>query len=314
MRLSRFLGWSAVPLAALVGTGAVAAGRLVATPAPVSRPASAFFAPPASCAPGPVTTGDLADAPGGGYERFAYEPVGGYREFFFARAMYTDGFGRGGFGFGFGGGRGGFELGDGGPRWSVDYVNADRHIVQVTQRLSNIDACRWEHPVSLADPDLRRFPFIYSLEWGYADLTDAEVEGLRGFLEAGGFLMIDDFWGSQEWYNFARQMNRVLPHRVIQDVPRDHLLFHIHYTIDGEIIQVPGFGGGIRGRGTSQRDGYEAKVRGIFDDEGRLMVVINWNTDLGDALEHAENPYYPLEFSTFASELFLNMIMYSMTS
>ena len=66
--------------------------------------------------------------------------------------------------------------------------------------------------------------------------------------------------------------------------------------------------------GTAQRDGFTAHVRGIFDDEGRLMVVINWNTDLGDALEHAENPYYPLEYSTFASELFLNMIMYSLTS
>ena len=314
MTLRRWAACATVALAAVLTTGALAASRAESSaPAPIARRSSAFYAPHPSCAPGPVTVDELEEAPGGGFERFNFEPAPEYREFFFTRAMYS-GFRRGGFGFGFGGRGGGWELGDGGPSWSIDYQSADRHIVQVTRRLSNIDACQWEHPVSLADPELRRFPFIYSLEWGWADLTEGEVEGLRNYLEAGGFLMIDDFWGSDQWYNFERQIRRVLPGRQIKDVPRDHLLFHIHYTIDGPIIQVPGFGGGIYGRGTSQGDGYVPEVRGIFDDNGRLMVVINWNTDLGDALEHAENPYYPLEFSTFASELFINMIMYSMTS
>ena len=315
MRLTRAFGWGVVPALAVLGTGAMAATRSGEATAAAPSPAFVAFDPSdePSCTPGPVTEDDIGEAPGGGYEKFAFEPGGPFREFYFTRAMYTGTRGRG-FGFGFGGRRGGGrELGDGGPSWSIDYQSADRHIVQVTRRLSNIDACQWEHPVSLADPELRRFPFIYSLEWGYADLTDAEVEGLRGYLEAGGFLMIDDFWGSGEWYNFEEQIHRVLPNALIQEVPRDHLLFHIHYTIDGPIIQVPGFGGGIYGRGTSQRDGYDAHVRGIFDEKGRLMVVINWNTDLGDALEHAEHPYYPLEYSTFASELFINMIMYSMT-
>jgi hypothetical protein len=309
MRFPRSIAWGVIPAVALLATGAVAATGLPKVSSPARAPSGGV----PSCTRGPETTGDFGQTEEG-FPRFEYAESGEYREFFFTRAIYTDGYGRGRGFYGMGGRRGGFELGDGGPPWSIDYVNADRHIVLVTQRLSNIDACQWEHPVSLADPDLRRHPFIYSLEWGHADLSDDEVLGLRGFLEAGGLLMIDDFWGSDEWWNFERQMGRVLPGRPIQDVPRDHLLFHIHYTIDGEIIQVPGFGGGIRGRGTSQRDGYEAKVRGIFDDNGRLMVVINFNTDLGDALEHAENPYYPLEFSTFASELFLNMIMYSMTS
>ena len=308
-RVNPLLRGGGLALLVLLGTGAVAATRLADVGSPARAPAGGG----PSCAPGPETTGDFGQAEEG-FPRFEYEQVSAYREFYFIRAIYTDGGGRGRGFYGLGGRRGGWELGDGGPPWSIDYVSADRHIVLVTKRLSNIDACEWEHPVSLADPELRRFPFIYSLEWGYADLTEDEVLGLRSYLEAGGFLMIDDFWGTGEWQNFAYQMNRVLPGRIIQEVPRDHLLFHIHYTIDGEIKQVPGFGGGFRGRGTSQRDGYEAHVRGIFDDKGRLMVGINFNTDLGDALEHAEHPYYPLEYSTFASELFLNMIMYSMTS
>ena len=273
--------------------------------------------PAAVCARGPVAVTDFASGPGGA-PRFAW-PVGEFHEFYFARAMYTDNRGAGFGGYGRRRGRGNI-LGDGGPAWSTDYASADRHMVTVTRRLSNIDACPWEHPVSLADPDLRRYPFLYSLEWGYATLTDAEVKGLRDFLEAGGLLMIDDFWGTYEWNNFQRQMARVLPGRPIVEIPRTHLLFHTHYTIDGDILQVPNVGAGraismgAPPEVAAEADGFVPHVRGIFADDGdRLMVVINWNTDLGDALEWAEDPYYPLKYSTFASELFLNTIMYSMT-
>jgi hypothetical protein len=235
------------------------------------------------------------------------------RAFTFARAIYSDG-GSGGFFR-----RGGDFLGDGGPAWSIDYPDADRHMMIVARRLSSIDACEWEYPISLADPDLRRFPFLYSLEWGYASLTEAEVIGLRGYLAAGGLLMIDDFWGSWEWSNFEYQMRRVFPEHTIEEVPRDHIFFRTYYSIEGDILQVPNAGNGRRvGMGvpnarTSEQDGFVAHIRGIFDDRGRLMVVINWNTDLGDALEWAEDPYYPLEFSTFASQIFLNTIVYAMT-
>jgi hypothetical protein len=80
-----------------------------------------------------------------------------------------------------------------------------------------------------------------------------------------------------------------------------------------EILQVPNVGNAIRGGPTWERDGYEAHCRGIFDDKGRLMVVINWNTDLGDAWEWAEQPLYPLKYSTFAYEMGVNFIMYAMT-
>jgi len=264
-----------------------------------------------TCGPGPERVSDLNFTP----ERyFKAQPLNApaRHEFYFARAMYTDM--RSGF---FGGGRD--FLGDGGPTWSIDYPLADRIMTRVATRLSNLDACEWEFPVSLADPDLRHFPFLYSLEWGAASLTDAEVDGLRGYLAAGGFLMIDDFWGSREWANFEREIGRVLPGRAILDVPSDHLLFRIYYDLDGRVIQVPNAGNGRAiamgqpGARTSEQDGFQAHLRGIFDDNGRLMVAINWNTDLGDALEWAESPFYPLEYSTFASRIFMNTIMYAMT-
>jgi hypothetical protein len=264
-----------------------------------------------TCGPGPSRLSEMDVMPDGYRKAPPGEPTRPH-QFYFARAMYT-GYRGGGY---FGGG--GDHLGDRGPGWSIDYPNADRVMARLATRLSNLDACEWERPVSLADPDLRRYPFLYSLEWGYADLTDAEVRGLRDYLLAGGFLMLDDFWGTREWRNVEYQLGRVLPDHSIVDVPRDHAVFRSYYEIDEDIVQVPNVGNGqavargIPGARTWEQDGYEAHLRGIFDRNGRLIVAINWNTDLGDALEWAESPSYPLSYSTFASRLFLNLIIYAM--
>jgi len=79
------------------------------------------------------------------------------------------------------------------------------------------------------------------------------------------------------------------------------------------VVQVPNVGNARRGGPTHERDGYVPHVRGIHDDEGRLMVVINWNTDLGDAWEWSEQPYYPFEYSSYAYKMAANFIIYAMT-
>jgi hypothetical protein len=279
--------------------------RARSAPAAGDRSASSLPTAPV-CAPGPARLSEFEFDPRG-FPKAAPRRGTQRNQFYFARAIYSNR------------GRGGDYLGDGGPPWSIDYPNADRVMMRVARRLSSLDACEWEFPISLADPDLRKFPFLYSLEWGYADLTDREILGLRNYLLSGGLLMLDDFWGSMEWANFEWLMGQVLPEHPIEEIPREHILFRSYYNIDGEILQIPNVGNGravgmgFPGASTSERDGYQAHIRGIFDDKGRLMVVINWNTDLGDALEWAEDPNYPLQFSRFASELFMNTIVYAMT-
>jgi hypothetical protein len=198
------------------------------------------------------------------------------------------------------------------PSWAVDYPKADVQFLIGLTRLTNIDAYGLENAVRLDDPGLRRYPFLYALEVGYMALSESEVMGLRSYLLAGGFLVIDDFWGSYQWANFESEISRVLPGYAIVDLPADHPIRSSFYEID-ELLQVPNVRQGTMGGRTWEQDGYEPALRGIFDEMGRLMVVINWNTDLGDAWEWAEDPWYPWRFSNFAYKLGVNMIVYGMS-
>ena len=222
-------------------------------------------------------------------------PVDSGRAFYFTRAIYTSG---------------GWRSWRG--RWATDFPKADVQFLIGVRRLTSIDAYEYENPVALDDPNLRRFPFLYALEVGAMALTEAEVKGLRNYLLAGGFLVIDDFWGSWEWANFEVEIRRVLPEYPMVDIPLDHPLLRTFYQVD-EIIQVPNVRNGMSGGPTWEDDGYVPALKGIFDERGRLMVVINWNTDLGDAWEWAENPRYPIVFSNFAYQMGINFIVYAMT-
>jgi Domain of unknown function (DUF4159) len=195
--------------------------------------------------------------------------------------------------------------------WSTDAPQADRWIASVIRRLTLIDVAPLENFVALDDPELRRFPFLYILEVGGMRLTQGEAEGLRNYLLRGGFVMVDDFWGTYEWQNWEAEISQVLPEYQIVDVPLDHEIFSTMYAVD-EVVQVPSVSNAQRGV-TYERDGYIPHVRGIFDEEGRLMMVINWNTDIGDAWEWAEASYYPLPYSTYAYQVAANIFMYAMT-
>jgi hypothetical protein len=195
--------------------------------------------------------------------------------------------------------------------WAIDYPKADRQFVFGLSRLTTIDAYPGDNAIRLTDPELASFPFLYALEVGQMSMSEEEVAGLRRYLQAGGFLFIDDFWGSWEWGNFEAEIARVLPDAQIVELPLAHPIFHTFYDID-EVLQVPSVRI-VNGGNTWEQDGYVPHVRGIFDEAGRLMVLINWNTDLGDAWEWVDHPYYPIEYSNYAYQLAINAIVYALS-
>jgi hypothetical protein len=196
--------------------------------------------------------------------------------------------------------------------WYTDWPKADRQFILGVRRLTNIRVAEQGKTIGLTDPEIFRYPFIYSVECGHWNLTEAEVSGLREYLKRGGFLFCDDFWGSWEWENFQKNISRVLPGAAIVDIPLNHPVFHSYYDI-GQLVQTPNVGNAIYSSQTYEQDGVVPQCRGIFDEQGRLFVIINWNTDLGDAWEWADLPGYPAKFSTYAYKIGINAIVYAMS-
>lgn len=200
---------------------------------------------------------------------------------------------------------------DWGPRWAIDYPAADQHFLTALRRLSGVDAYPNENALPLGGADIREFPFIYVVEAGALNLNEDERQELHDYLVSGGFLVVDDFWGTWAWKTLVGQMQRVFPNRAFQDVPLDHPLFHAYFDID-KLVQVPNVAL-AQGSKTYEYDGFVPQARGIFDDNGRLMVLVNWNTDLGDAWEWADSVNYPLHYSNYAYQLGINIVIYAMT-
>ena len=237
-----------------------------------------------------------------GVEYYEYDLPTDFREpaeWVFARLMYPS--------IGWGG-----AWQNGGTSWTIDYPKGDRHIAALVRRLSIIDARSVEQPVNLDDgDDVFNWPWLYAVEVGQWDLTDSQAAQLREYLLRGGFLMVDDFHGSREWAIFVESMRRVFPDRPIVDLPDDDPIFHTFWDLE-ERQQIPGLQYVYSGRPFEQ-DGFDAHWRGIYDDQGRVMVAICHNMDLGDAVEHSDTPQYPQELSAIAMRTFLNYIIYAMT-
>jgi hypothetical protein len=225
-------------------------------------------------------------------------------EFHFARLIY----GERGFGRGFRG-RG---------AWTTDWPEAEHFFMQGLTRLTRVDGVQVSvysgaggEQVSLQDDSIFDYPWLYAVEVGRWSFTPEEIEKLREYLLRGGFLMVDDFHGSEEWSGFAAVMQRMFPDRAIIDIPDDSEVFHVLYDLD-ERVQIPGLAAMYSGV-TYERDGYDPHWRGVFDDEGRLLVAINHNMDLGDAWEHADTPGYPEPMTAMAYRFAVNYVIYAMT-
>jgi hypothetical protein len=246
--------------------------------------------------PPPTIDRSIFGDPRGPYLRYdEVSRTAGRWPFYWTRAVYS------GYGGGF--------FGGGGGSWAVDFPKSDQQFLIVFKRLVRINAYDWENPVHLADPNLRKFPLLYMLEVGRMDMTEEEVEGLRGYMLAGGFVIVDDFWGQREWDVFAYNMRRVFPDRQFVDIGLDHPVYRSYYTID-HVEMTPAINNTFR---RTECGGCVTQIKGMYDDEGQLMMMVNFNTDLGDAWEWAEDPSYPLDISTYAYEIGTNMIVYAMT-
>lgn len=199
-------------------------------------------------------------------------------------------------------------------KWATDYPDADLNFSYRLQQLTSLKVNPDGKILELTDPTLFDYPFIYMIEPGELEFAVAEVDSLRRYLLNGGFMMVDDFWGEYEWENFYREIKRVFPDREPRELELEHAIFNNVYKLDQK-PQIPSIGAFRGGYRTERYDATEAHYKGIFDDKGRMMVVICHNTDLGDGWEReGENRDYFKQYSEkFSYPLGINIIFYAMT-
>jgi len=220
------------------------------------------------------------------------------------------------------------NLGDriGYPHWQADCSESEPHFIAAMKRLTRVDTNAQSQSIALNDERIFDYPMLYVVEAGFASFTQGEANNLREYLLRGGFLLVDDFHGSYQWSEFEGWMSQVFPDRDIVDIPPGHEIFNVHFAID-EFIQIPGLRALCLNPGEtwelpimktaavneSNSSRQEPRWRGVLDDDGRVMAIINWNMDLGDAWEHADMEEYSALYTATAYRLGVNYVIYGMT-
>ena len=229
------------------------------------------------------------------FVRVEYDSVGGYGEsFYFYDGRYW-------------------------LRWETDFPQADQNFLRRFDELTTVKPHLKPVTRRLSDADVFDFPFLYMCDAGWMALNLQEAKALREYLLKGGFLWVDDFWGWAEWENLDGIFDEIFPERAWQDIPSGHPLLNEVFPLT-EPPQVPARDFAYLGHDPEWIHRYPAApvtpvhLRGIFDDEGRLMVVATHNTDIGDGWEReAYGEEYFEKYSTVAYAMGVNIVVYALS-
>ena len=190
-------------------------------------------------------------------------------------------------------------------KWDHDVPRAERNFMKILNEVTGIrPAVEGGNIFTFDDPQLSKFPVAYVSEPGFWTMTDKEVAGLRNYLLKGGFLIVDDFVGPH-WMNFEEQLQRAIPGARPVRLDVSHPIFDSFFHI--KTLEMERFPYG---------PGYEPMYYGVFEDNDpkkRLMVIANYNNDLGDFMEWSDAGFLPIQLSNEAYKLAVNYVIYGMT-
>lgn len=190
------------------------------------------------------------------------------------------------------------------PPWAHDYPRAERHFMRILKEITFLDLHLDESNIlSLDDPELFKYPVAYMSEPGYWTMTDEEVVAMRNYFQKGGFVIFDDF-RAEHWINFEAQMRRVLPEGRLVELDATSPIFHSFFEINSlEFVQL-------------YDRGLKATFHGMFehnDPKKRLLLIANYNNDIGEYWEFSDQGYIPIDLSNEAYKFGVNYVVYALT-
>jgi hypothetical protein len=194
------------------------------------------------------------------------------------------------------------------PGWSYDYPDMEHNFSLILKDLTAVDVRPdWRCILRADDPELMKFPLTYLSEPGYWYPSDSEALGLRTYLAKGGFLIVDDFHFENEWQVFEAAMRKVLPDGRIERLTTAHPIYNTFFSIPKLEIPYPGRLG---------QSGLTGEFYGIYQDNDRskrLKVVIDYNMDIGDYMEHSGTGFYLVDPTNEAFKFGVNYVIYGLT-
>lgn len=211
------------------------------------------------------------------------------------------------------------------PRWATDHPVAAKNLTWRLKQLTTFRVNQGTLLLRLDDPELANYPFAFMSDPGWQILTPSEQAGLRRYLESGGFLWVDDFWGDAEWNNFAKNMREVAPDWNWFDIPDHHPILSTVYPLKAcpQVTAIQFY----RRNGVSydppwvhrmphggEADMAQVHFRGLRDQRGRLVAVATHNTDIADGWEReGDDAEFFQRFSIDAYALAINILTYALS-
>ncbi|HYK90427.1 MAG TPA: DUF4159 domain-containing protein [Acidobacteriota bacterium] len=188
-----------------------------------------------------------------------------------------------------------------GPPWSHDTPRSETHLMKIMAEVTKLDPNPGPHTFSFKTDECFKYPIAYFCEVGYLDFSEEEAHRMAEYLLRGGFLIVDDFRTERALDNFKRNLRMVFPDRSLEEVPRTDPIFNCFYDISN-LLPAPPYARYL-----------VPQYLGMRDDNGRLMLIADYNNDISEYWEWSDDPFMPIEETNEAFKYGVNYIMYALT-
>lgn len=153
--------------------------------------------------------------------------------------------------------------------------------------------------VRAGESKLFDFPFVYLTGHGNIRFSESEIANLRLWMLRGGFLYADDDYGMDG--SFRREIKRVFPERDLIELDSSHPLYTSYFDFSSGLPKI------------HLHDEKPPQAFGIFDDNGRLMMLYTYETNISDGWADPDTHGNPPELRETALRFGLNIVHYIMT-
>jgi Domain of unknown function (DUF4159) len=199
------------------------------------------------------------------------------------------------------------------PAWAHGYPVAEGNLIKIMNEVSYLGANESFNSIRFDDPELAKYPIAYVIEPDWWAITETEVSGLRAYMQKGGFVIVDDFKvlrygsvGGGGWPTFEAMMKRVMPEGHFFEMNPADPVFHSFFEITTKVLNdfPQAYIGG------------QPKFRGLYEDNDpgkRLMMIVNFNTDISQYWEWSGRGFRPFDDTNEAYKLGVNYLIYGLT-